>query len=364
MSVPELKANRWIKAKSKYSGAKNIGAILWGQLQAHTIEECDRVKYKNRQPPLIFNKREDKSWEISKEDFEELNPDFSDILEQLEAFQANDHFEIKRYDFVTFHQSYAYEDFIEGIKPVMESEVDGELRYEIKDGLFKTLCKRAKNDPDNRYAIFIDEINRGNVSSIFGELITLIEPDKRLGMDHAMTITLPYSRDAFGVPSNVDIYGTMNTADRSVEALDTALRRRFAFKEMLPKPDLLKKEIDGFVLKELLSCINERIEALIDRDHTIGHSYLINVKNMDDLKLAFKDKIIPLLQEYFYGDYGKIGLVLGSGFVKMQPQDNEVFADFDYEGSEGLAQNKFELITIDEKFDLQNALETLLNKPR
>ena len=364
MSVPELKANQWIKAKSKYSEAKNIGAILWAQLQAHTIEECEHVKAKRRVSPLIFNKREDKSWEISKEDFEELNPDFTDILEQLEAFQANDHFEIKRYDFVTFHQSYAYEDFIEGIKPVMESEVDGELRYEIKDGLFKTLCKRAKNDPDNRYAIFIDEINRGNVSSIFGELITLIEPDKRLGMDHAMTITLPYSRDAFGVPSNVDIYGTMNTADRSVEALDTALRRRFAFKEMLPKPDLLEKEINGFALKELLSCINERIEALIDRDHTIGHSYLINVNNMDDLKLAFKDKIIPLLQEYFYGDYGKIGLVLGSGFVKMQPQDNEVFADFDYEGSEGLAQNKFELITIDEEFDLQYALETLLNKPR
>ena len=229
MSVPELKANRWIKAKSKYSEAKSIGPILWGQLQVHTIEECDRVKYKNRQPPLIFNKNEDKSWEISKEDFEELNPDFSDILEQLEAFQANDHFEIKRYDFVTFHQSYAYEDFIEGIKPVMESEVDGELRYEIKDGLFKTLCKRAKNDPDNGYAIFIDEINRGNVSSIFGELITLIEPDKRLGMDYAMTITLPYSRDAFGVPSNVDIYGTMNTADRSAGSSRYRVEKKVRF---------------------------------------------------------------------------------------------------------------------------------------
>ena len=270
--------------------------------------------------------------------------------------------EIKRYEFVTFHQSYAYEDFIEGIKPVMEDEGNGELSYEIKDGLFKTLCQRANNDPENNYAIFIDEINRGNVSSIFGELITLIEPDKRLGMENAMTATLPYSRDTFGVPSNVDIYGTMNTADRSVEALDTALRRRFYFEEMLPRPDLLKQEIKGFSLEGLLIRINDRIEALIDRDHTIGHSYLINVKSMDDLKLAFKDKIIPLLQEYFYGDYGKIGLVLGEGFVKMHPQENEIFADFEYDGSDGLAQNKFELITIDESFKMEEAIETLLNK--
>lgn len=222
---------------------------------------------------------------------------------------------------------------------------------------------KIPKNPKN-FVLIIDEINRANVSSVFGELITLIEEDKRAGAEEQLSVTLPYSKATFSVPQNVYIIGTMNTADRSVEALDTALRRRFAFKEMLPKPDLLEKEINGFALKELLSCINERIEALIDRDHTIGHSYLINVKNMDDLKLAFKDKIIPLLQEYFYGDYGKIGLVLGSGFVKMQPQDNEVFADFDYEGSEGLAQNKFELINIDEEFDLQNALETLLNKPR
>ena len=116
-------------------------------------------------------------------------------------------------------------------------------------------------------------------------------------------------------------------------------------------------------MEGLLQCINNRIEALIDRDHTIGRTYLINVKNMDDdLKLAFKDKIIPLLQEYFYGDYGKIGLVLGGGFVKIHPQENEIFADFEYDGSDGLVQNKFELITIDENFDIQKAIKTLLNK--
>lgn len=362
ISVPELKENLWIVTKAKYSKTKNINAGLWGQLQAHTIDNCEFVNSKNRQSPQIFKKNEDKSWEISMDDFEDLIPELSNVLEKTNNFQANPNKEIKRYEFVTFHQSYAYEDFIEGIKPVMETEGDGELRYEIKDGLFKTLCQRAKNDPENKYAIFIDEINRGNVSSIFGELITLIEPDKRLGMENAMTATLPYSRDAFGVPSNVDIYGTMNTADRSVEALDTALRRRFAFEEMLPKPELLKQAIKkGVSLEDILVCINERIEALIDRDHTIGHSYLFNAKSMDDLKLAFKDKIIPLLQEYFYGDYGKIGLVLGEGFVKMHPQDNEIFADFEYDGSDGLAQNKFELITINEAFDMEEAIETLLN---
>jgi hypothetical protein len=365
ISVPALKENRWIATKAKYSENKNINASLWKQLQAHTIEDCEFVNVKNRQSPLIFKKNEDKSWEISMEDFEDLTPELSDVLEKTNNFQANPDKEIKRYEFVTFHQSYAYEDFIEGIKPVMASEGDGELRYEIKDGLFKSLCQHAKNDPENKYAIFIDEINRGNVSSIFGELITLIEPDKRLGMENAMTATLPYSRDSFGVPSNVDIYGTMNTADRSVEALDTALRRRFSFEEILPKPELLNQDIKSIsmTMKEVLSCINNRIEALIDRDHTIGHSYLINVENIDELKLAFKDKIIPLLQEYFYGDYGKIGLVLGEGFVKMHPQENEIFANFEYDGSDGLAQNKFELITIDKEFKIEEALEILLNKP-
>ncbi|MDA7762260.1 AAA family ATPase [Crocinitomicaceae bacterium] len=362
MNVPELKQNRWITTKAEYSSMKNVSAGMWSQLQSHTIDNCEYVNTKDRQSPQIFNKNEDKSWEISKEDFEDLTPEFIEILDKVNDFQANPDKEIKRYEFVTFHQSYAYEDFIEGIKPVMDNESDRELRYEIKDGLFKTLCQRAKNDPENEYAIFIDEINRGNVSSIFGELITLIEPDKRLGMENAMTATLPYSRDKFGVPHNVHIYGTMNTADRSVEALDTALRRRFAFEEMLPKPNLLKEEIKGVSLEGLLTCINGRIEALIDRDHTIGHSYLFNVKSMDDLKLAFKDKIIPLLQEYFYGDYGKIGLVLGGGFIKMHPQENEIFADFEYDGSEGLAQNKFELKTFKNDEEFEAAIKVLLKE--
>jgi 5-methylcytosine-specific restriction protein B len=222
-----------------------------------------------------------------------------------------------------------------------------------------------ENKSIKNHVIIIDEINRGNVSAIFGELITLIEPDKREGNKEALSAILPYSKEPFEVPNNLFIIGTMNTADRSVEALDTALRRRFSFEEMLPKPELLKDSENDLKisLEKLLTCINDRIEALIDRDHTIGHSYLINVKNMTDLRLAFKDKIIPLLQEYFYGDYGKIGLVLGKGFIHIHDAKENLFANFDYDGSEGLAQNKFELISFEDKdFNFEKAIETLLNK--
>src|SRR5690606_6254361 len=176
-----------------------------------------------------------------------------------------------RYEFVTFHQSYTYEDFVEGIKPVMIEDIEEQdnLKYEIKSGIFKELCKRAENDPNNEYALFIDEINRGNVSQIFGELITLIEHDKRKGEKNELTLTLPYSRNLFSVPKNLFIIGTMNTADRSVEALDTALRRRFSFTEMPPKPELIKTEgkvengiVHGINLSILLEIINKRIEKL------------------------------------------------------------------------------------------------------
>lgn len=242
----------------------------------------------------------------------------------------------KRWEFVTFHQSYAYEDFIEGIKPVMDDQYQGDIRYEIKDGVFKDLCKRASEDMANSYAIFIDEINRGNVSSIFGELITLIEDDKRLGAENEMSVTLPYSRSIFGIPGNVHIIGTMNTADRSVEALDTALRRRFSFEEMLPKSKSLVKTISGIKMSRLLTVLNSRIEVLVDRDHTIGHAFFINDRSLDDLRKTFANKVIPLLQEYFYGDYGKMEMVIGSDFFEVTDTSKINFAveseDFEPEG--------------------------------
>jgi hypothetical protein len=168
------------------------------------------------------------------------------------------------------------------------------------------------------FVLIIDEINRGNVSQIFGELITLIEEDKRLGQEEELQVILPYSKKPFGVPSNLHIIGTMNTADRSVEALDTALRRRFTFEEMPPNYKLqeLNREIGGINLLSLLKTINGRIEILLDKDHLIGHSYFVKIQNIQELKTTFQHKIIPLLQEYFFGDYGKIGLILGERFFE------------------------------------------------
>jgi 5-methylcytosine-specific restriction protein B len=258
--------------------------------------------------------------------------------------------------------------------------------------------------PGEPFVLIIDEINRGNVSQIFGELITLIEEDKREGKLEALDVILPYSKEPFSVPSNIYIIGTMNTADRSVEALDTALRRRFVFEEKGPQPNLLtssqihrrfwndwepwaeikeynyekiEKELweflgvefldkkayirygdsevqSGFTIEEfesaiegkltytgidlsnMLTTINSRIEVLLSRDHQIGHSYFMKVYSEEDLKTAFYKSIIPLLQEYFYGDYGKIGLVLGRGFVETVTSQKP-FADFEYEASETLS---------------------------
>ena len=349
---------------------------------------------------------------------EEINAEYEDLVNA------------KQIVFTTFHQSLSYEDFIEGIKP---ETIDGNVTYEVKDGVFKYLCKTAsvkqiqsdnfdtvyqkllneiekspekkivletlvhskefsiyKNSKNNvrfhantekayegvikkdvlehylktgetldwssytkalgnyliehynyshnennahkNYVLIIDEINRGNVSAIFGELITLLEEDKRKGNKEQTEVTLPYSNDKFSVPNNVYVIGTMNTADRSVEALDTALRRRFSFTEMQPNPNvLLDSEYQDVDLKRLLETINQRIEVLVDKDHQIGHSYFTGIQNLADLKLVFKDKIIPLLEEYFYGDFGKIGLVLGGDFIFQEENTAKFPKNFTYE---------------------------------
>lgn len=227
-----------------------------------------------------------------------------------------------RIAFTTFHQSYSYEDFIEGLKPITNSA--NQIEYKPEAGCFKQFCENHKND--NKPCVFIiDEINRGNISKIFGELITLIEDSKR-GME-AIT---PYSKTPFSVPKNIYLLGTMNTADRSIALLDTALRRRFDFIEMRPDLSVLKKLgidiVDGDInVVKMLQTINQRIEALLDREHTIGHALfmpLINDCSIYTLARIFKFKIIPLLQEYFFEDYQKIALVLGE---TNQTPDTEKF---------------------------------------
>lgn len=250
--------------------------------------------------------------------------------------------------FVTFHPSFTYEDFVEGIKPDLTSRDDGEstdVSYVIEDGIFKEICNSASetkklksnkvgSEAEKRFVLIIDEINRGNVPSIFGELITLLEPDKRTDGSEPTSVTLPYSKKLFDVPSNLYVIGTMNTADRSVEALDIALRRRFNFVPTYPEP-LKISQPDEFDVKlnEMLRVINDRIEYLLDKDHTIGHSYFMDITKSEnpelELKKIFANEVLPLLEEYFYGQPDKIGLVLGEDFVKVKSDashTNNLFA--------------------------------------
>lgn len=189
--------------------------------------------------------------------------------------------------------------------------------------------RRNQEEQMPPFVLIIDEINRGNVAQIFGELITLIEDDKRMGENMALDVILPYSKENFSVPPNLHVIGTMNTADRSVEALDTALRRRFSFKHMKPDHNKLSDNVEGVNVRRMLEVINQRLEVLIDADHTIGHAWLWDVTGLEGLKKAFRDKIIPLLQEFFYNDYEKIGLVLGKAFVDCKTAKDYVqFAPF------------------------------------
>jgi 5-methylcytosine-specific restriction protein B len=349
-------------------------------------------------------------------------------------------------EFITFHQSFSYEDFVEGLK----ANSDGEkITYNIEDGIFKKICENAKNsgndslsnlnevinklkeqlseeplelktlakhkpftltnqtkngfyaqpndgnsynpvnitsitefykNPDLKdmrtgaifksyvmpvikylqdnfklenyqettdkkpHILIIDEINRGNISQIFGELITLLEETKRAGQKEAITLQLPYSKESFSVPDNLYIIGTMNTADRSLTMMDTALRRRFDFIEILPNPHLEQISVNcGEVnLQQLLKTINERIEILYDREHLIGHSFLMNINDLQSLRKAFKNKILPLLEEYFYDDFEKINLVLGSdNFYKKQ--EPNLFKDEQYNKAIYKKQNIEEL---------------------
>ena len=376
----------------------------------------------------------------------EMQDDYGSVKKRYDALK-----DAGRIEFVTFHQSYGYEDFIEGIRPRVTNDGDDEdttgLDYYLRPGIFKDFCEAAKdnftnsikmssdkdafdeswdfliseinksddgkisvelknkktflvgfngnktglhaggrryfnkkqlrniyegqkgvpsgaldsyrrriveymikncklpkkdekvnvnNDVNQKYVFIIDEINRGNISKIFGELITLIEPSKRMGQKESLTVNLPCSGDEFGVPDNVYILGTMNTADRSIAMMDTALRRRFSFVEMMPdtgdSSPLKGKVIGDIDICEMLKIINKRIEYLYDREHTIGHAFFIGIDDFDGLASVFRNKVIPLLQEYFYDDYEKIRLVLGDDgkseeyqFVSRKLPENNLF---------------------------------------
>jgi 5-methylcytosine-specific restriction protein B len=235
--------------------------------------------------------------------------------------------------FVSFHQSFTYEDFVEGIKPQLEAQ---EISYHIAEGIFKRMVKAAMAvwESGKRLVLIIDEINRGNVAAIFGELITLLEDDKRTGAREELSVILPYSKELFTVPPNLYLIATMNTADRSTSQIDIALRRRFTFTPMQPRPELLAHQstLAGVNLVNLLTTVNDRIALLLNREFAIGHAYFYDISTLDDLRQLFKFRIVPLLEEYFLGDLAKIGLVLGKSFIEeIDTLQNDTLSDFPYE---------------------------------
>lgn len=325
--VGQIKVHPFIKTLTAAKGrSKNVSQTLWGVLQHHTVLDSTTVQMRQRMAPAVFDKTDDSEWTFAG-DWLEATADLKALVDRYKAGPPQTE-SVKRYSFATFHQSYGYEEFVEGLRPVLDDDGDsGSVRYEIRAGVFKDLCHRARKSPGERFAMVVDEINRGNISKIFGELITLIEADKREGAENAISVLLPYSGEMFSVPPNVDIIGTMNTADRSLALLDTALRRRFDFVPMLPdvRDDSdaplagLRVNVDGAEIDvpKMLWAINQRIEALYDRDHAIGHAYFTDLKNVNDgtermakLSGIFRNKIIPLLEEYFFEDWQKIRLVL------------------------------------------------------
>lgn len=331
----------------------HVRQTIWGSLQQHAPEESKTVKTKGRIAPYIFDKSENSVWRF----VGDWKDQCAELIAKVDAIKAGSigaSEKICRYEFVTFHQSFGYEEFVEGLRPVLAEPGDeaGDVKYHIPGGAFLRLCEKARKNPTYHYAMVIDEINRGNVSKIFGELITLIEIDKREGAKYPASVTLPYSGNPFNVPANVDVIGTMNTADRSLALVDTALRRRFDFVEVMPDA----RDVVGAPLYELsvedaglsinipklLSVLNKRIEALYDRDHTIGHAYFTQLKDVPDterfaaLHAIFKNKIIPLLEEYFFEDWQKIRLVLGDNqksdeqlqFIQEINQEDDLLALF------------------------------------
>ena len=312
-------------AKYRCTDGNLTHARLWSNLQTHSPTDSRTVHLDlaRKRPPVLFDKLNDgaSTWTLLP-GWEDEAPGALELIDRFRQEPPASGHEEKRYACVTFHQSYSYEEFVEGIRPVFADEdAEEDAEYALRDGLFKRMCAQAREHPDRTYALLIDEINRGNISKIFGELISLVEDSKREGAPDAMTVRLPCSGEDFSVPGNLYLLGTMNTADRSLALMDTALRRRFSFERVDPDPSVLEGMfIEGISLERLLRVLNERIEVLYDKEHAIGHAYFLGLRGLGDLAEVFSKKIIPLLEEYFFDDWEKIRLVLGDN-QKTQGMD-------------------------------------------
>lgn len=323
--VGALAETALVRAKAAERGRTgNLHPTLWGNLQSHTALDVATVKTVTRRPPFLFLKNEASEWSLVS-DWRDLDGESAELADLWARGPGGASSPVTRYEFVTFHPSYSYEDFVVGLRPVAVGDGDedqsGQTEFRMVDGVFKQICAKAKANPRKRYALFIDEINRANIAKVFGELITLVEGDKRARYDNAgkleagLEVRLPGTdekEDAgrFGVPVNLDIYGTMNTADRSIALLDIALRRRFEFEELRPRYDVIDRRVDGVDLGKLLRTINDRVEYLADRERQIGHAYFARIGSLEELRTSFQLQIIPLLQEYFFDDLSRVRQVL------------------------------------------------------
>ena len=323
VKVPEIVNHEFFVSKAaQNSRDKNLSNTAWSVLQMHTPASSQTVSYKNRASQAYFDKDNSGAWYLLPESMDLL----SELMQQLAEFQQaqcennsqNQEFRQQRFSMVSFHQAYGYEEFVEGIRPVMAASShtthsSSQMSYAIQDGAFLKLCQRAANDPEQRYAMLIDEINRANVSRVFGELLSLIESDKRAGMANAMTVNLAYSGRTFSVPANVDIYATMNTQDHSLAPLDMALRRRFRFVDCPPQPELLpvisfnqeSENVSSEIinpaqtinLAKLLTGLNNRITQTLGAEAQLGHAFLWSVDSLEQLQTVLTEQIIPQLAQ-------------------------------------------------------------------
>ena len=336
VKINDICNNEYIKIKASFSKNNTVKNTISRILQTHAKKGYSNIT--SKQEPLICEKHENYNWSVDKELLEESMPEIIKLIGEINNYVPVNKVD-RRYEFITFHQKYSYEDFIVGIAPVLNNEEDNNtessLSFKKKYGIFYNCCEDAirlagfssfedcyqktqeeraemfsKAEP---YAIFIDEINRANISAVFGELISCIEDDKRIGAHNELWVKLPLEGGVFGVPLNLHVIGTMNTADRSIAQIDIALRRRFEFERMLPNYDVIPEWA-----KSILRALNQEIFKLKrSADFFIGHSFFMNKNECDSTKI-FDNKIIPLLYEYFQNDTERVKTVLESAGIETK----------------------------------------------
>ena len=324
LKVPEIIDHQFFRMKAQLNDRKeNLNQTAWGTLMMYSDKNSVRVKYHRRASQSYFDKDDSSNWFLLADSL----PLLADLQNKLDDYQAAMHSQfqpnylqpkLERFSFVSFHQAYGYEEFVEGIRPHIAD--NGQMSYRIESGAFLRLCQQAKHDPSHRYAMLIDEINRANVARVFGELMSLIEPSKRAGQTDSLSVNLAYSHQPFSVPSNVDIYATMNSQDHSLAPLDIAFRRRFEFIECQPQPQLLGKvmangiEID---LAKLLTALNERISQNLAKDSQLGHSFLWGIDSLQALSAAFSQSIIPQVAQACQQHGQILQAIFGQTFIRL-----------------------------------------------